>query len=313
MISISVLYLIITILQGSDYMSPFIELKNDRSEKIHYDFPEYPIYIRHAFLSECPNYSAPSHWHDDIEFISILSGEMSYNVNGEIITLKSGEGIFVNSRQMHFGFSPSYKECEFICVLLHPMFICLTPGMERNYVIPVTRNQDLAYIRFTDGIEWNKTIIEGINQIYGERQSAASALKTQSIFTWIWALIYENMPKASHAETSQNIDLFTLKNMIGFIQEYYNEKITLKQIAKAGNIGQSKCCKLFDSYLNQTPNTYLIVYRLNKSAELLRNTDMTVTEISYAVGFSGSSYYAEAFRKWAACSPTEYRRSCNEL
>ena len=64
---------------------------------------EYPIYIRHSCLSSYPGYAAPPHWHDDIEFIIILKGGMTYNVNGKLIDLASGEGIFVNSRQMHFG------------------------------------------------------------------------------------------------------------------------------------------------------------------------------------------------------------------
>lgn len=61
--------------------------------------------MREALLSQYPEYRAPSHWHDDIEFICVLSGGMKYNVNGEIVNLKKGEGIFVNSGQMHSGFS----------------------------------------------------------------------------------------------------------------------------------------------------------------------------------------------------------------
>ena len=53
-----------------------IELKDDRSEKVHYDSLNYPIYIRRAILSQCLNYTAPSHWHDDIELIYIISGFM---------------------------------------------------------------------------------------------------------------------------------------------------------------------------------------------------------------------------------------------
>ena len=79
-------------------MSILMELKDDRSEKVHYDKPGYPIYIRNGRLSYYPNYAAPNHWHDDIELIMILAGEMKYNVNGEIINLSSGNGIFVNAR-----------------------------------------------------------------------------------------------------------------------------------------------------------------------------------------------------------------------
>ena len=121
-------------------MSTFLDLKDDRSENISYDDTEYPIYIRRFCLSSYPNYAAPSHWHDDIEWILILDGSMEYNVNGTLIKLKAGEGIFVNSRQMHFGFSTTHQECDFICILLHPMTLCLTPGIERNYIVPVVQN-----------------------------------------------------------------------------------------------------------------------------------------------------------------------------
>lgn len=98
-----------------------LELKDDRSEKVRYDYTDYPIYVRRALLSAYPGYAAPTHWHDDIEFIAVLSGEMQYNVNGEIVTLNKNEGIFVNARQMHFGFSAKKKNATlfaFFCILL---------------------------------------------------------------------------------------------------------------------------------------------------------------------------------------------------
>ena len=95
----------------------YIDLKDDLSEKMVYDYPDCPAYTIHEMLSHYPNYSAISHWHDDIEFLMIQSGQMQYNVNGKILTLEQGQGIFVNSRQMHYGFSESHRECE---LFLHP-------------------------------------------------------------------------------------------------------------------------------------------------------------------------------------------------
>ena len=115
------------------------------------------------------------------------------------------------------------------------------------------------------------------------------------------------MPKTYGLEQKHHHDLFVLKNMIGFMQQHFREQITLEQIAAAGGVGQSKCCKLFRVYFHQTPNTYLTAYRLNRSVELLRTTDRSITEVAYAAGFNGASYYAETFRKWLHISPSEYR------
>ena len=97
--------------------------------------------------------------------------------------------------------------------------------------------------------------------------------------------------------------------MVGFIQKNYKKKISLAEIAASGAVGESKCCRLFAKYFSQSPNQYLNQYRLNKSLDLLLNTDLPITEIALCTGFSGASYYAEMFRRWMGKSPREYRNS----
>lgn len=283
-----------------------LDLKDDRSERVRYDYTDYPIYIRRAFLSSYPNYAAPIHWHDDLEFIAVQSGSMQYNVNGEIITIKENEGIIVNARQIHFGFSTEKKECDFVCILLHPLLLCATAAYERDFVLPLLHNHNAAFIKLSDDIPWQKTIYENIRSMYLIKNEKAAPLKVQNLFSGIWIQLYENISSESHSNM-QKADLSILKNMIGFIQQNYAEKLSLADIAASGAVGQSKCCKLFAKYIRQTPNTYLTQYRLDKSTELFKRTDMTVAEIAASTGFSGSSYYAEAFRKWCGKSPTQYR------
>lgn len=285
----------------------FMELKDDRSEKIRYDYADYPIYMRKGLLSSYPNYAAPVHWHDDIELIAVLSGEMQYNVNGEVIVLKENEGIIVNARQLHFGFSEKRKECDFICILLHPLMLCTTSAYKRDFVLPVLHNRNATFVKLNKEIIWQKEILEDIGHMYSVKDGKSAPIKVQTLFLNIWVRLYENITHENHSEI-QNADLSILKNMIGFIQQNYAVKISLADIAASGAVGQSKCCKLFAKYIDQTPNMYLTQYRLDKSTKLLKNTDMTVTEIAHAVGFNGSSYYAEAFRKWSGISPSEYRK-----
>lgn len=283
-----------------------LELKDDRSEKVKYDYTDYPIYIRRERLSSFSGYTAPAHWHDDIELIAVLSGEMQYNVNGEIITMAENEGIVVNARQMHFGFSAEKKECDFICILLHPLMLCATYACERDFVLPVLNNRNAACIKLDACIGWQKAVFENIIAMYSARNERSAALRIQNLFSGIWIQLFENIPSESQ-EIKQNADLSVLRNMVGFIQQNYTAKIMLADIATAGAVGQSKCCKLFAKYVGQTPNMYLTQYRLDKSAFLLNNTDMSVTEIATEVGFGGSSYFAETFRRWYGKSPSEYR------
>ena len=137
-------------------MPIIMELNENYSEKVCYDIPQYPVYIRRGLLSQYLNYSAPNHWHDDIELIAVLSGEIEYNVNGELLVLKKGQGLLVNAGQMHFGFSQQKKECDFICILLHPILLCPLPSFERDFVNPLLHNPGLPYLLLKPEIPWEK-------------------------------------------------------------------------------------------------------------------------------------------------------------
>lgn len=286
-----------------------LELKDNRSEKIVYDYSDCPAYTLHELLSHYPNYSAVSHWHDDIEFLTIQSGQMQYSVNREILTLEQGQGIFVNSRQMHYGFSKEHRECEFICILIHPLLLCASSAYEKNFVLPLIQNNEVPFFIFDPSVPWQAEILQQMAGIYAHREEKTAPLRILSAFSLIWSLLFENLPTSSQAEVHTNTDLSAIRSMTGFIQQNYTSKISLSDIAAAGSVGISKCCKLFSRYFSQSPNLYLNQYRLDKSALLLRETDLSITEIALSTGFSGASYYAETFRKWTGMSPGEFRKN----
>lgn len=289
-----------------------MKLKDDLSEKVYYDYADYPIYIKKGLLSYYPDFAAPSHWHDDIEMIAVIKGEMKYNINGKIVTLHPGDGIVINSKQMHFGYSDDKTECEFYCVLLHPLLLCATPAYEKNFVMPIIKNKGFDFILLSKNEVWQQEIYNMICSIYSVRNKKTAPLRVQSVFLNIWTLIYENMSVNEEQEKISS-NLVVIKNMVRFIQQNFADKITLSDIAGAGAVGESKCCRMFKQYLNETPNAYLNQYRLDKSAELLRNTDMSITEIALFVGYAGSSYYTETFHKWFGKTPKQYREVAKQL
>lgn len=283
------------------------DLYDDLSEKVSYDYSDYPAYIRRDLLSSYPGYSAPSHWHDDIELIYILSGQMLYNVSGAVVALKAGEGILVNARQMHYGFSNSKEECDFLCVLLHPTLLCATEMFEREYVAPVL-NRGSSYYHLASEAAWQQEACRLIQAIYQAKGQKMALLYIQQAFLELWALLLENAPLKSGPKNQENSELTTVKSMARYIQENYWQKVTMAEIARAGAVGKSKCCGLFQKYLRQTPGAYLTDYRLHKGMELLASTDKAISEIAGETGFGGASYFAEVFHRCMGMTPREYRR-----
>jgi hypothetical protein len=65
---------------------------------------------------------------------------MIYHVNDQAYPLRKGDGIFVNTNRLHFGSTEelnSPRECNFICLRLHPSLLCVHPYIENHFINPL--------------------------------------------------------------------------------------------------------------------------------------------------------------------------------
>lgn len=286
------------------------DIMQDASEIVHYDKTGIPLYIRTGRLSSSPGMKALCHWHDDIEFIRILQGEMNYHINGENILIRQNDGLMVNARQMHYGYSVNAQECTFICVLFHPSLLSANRLLYQTYIQPVTENQGLPYFYLDSQSPSDLPLLNTITNLSRLKTEAAPCYELQAtalLYTF-WSQLYtKKVLNRLTVREPINQDIQLQKNMVSYICQHYSEKLTLSDIASAGNVCRSKCCKIFRRYLHQTPNDFLNTYRLKVSAALLTTTDLPITEIALTCGFSHPSYYTELFTRTYALTPTAYR------
>lgn len=189
------------------------------------------------------------------------------------------------------------------------MLLCSSKSVEQNFIAPIILNEHIPFYHFRKKNNWENSILSCIRYIYDIRNDKISELKIHKAFLDIWITLCENIVTIRQSDNFKNNNLSVLKNMILFVNRHYKEKLRLEEIASSGNVGKTSCCAIFKKYFNKTPMEYVTEFRFRKSLELLSNTDMTILEISYEVGFSGASYFSETFRKFYGCTPTEYRVS----
>ena len=80
-------------------------------------------------------------------------------------------------------------------------------------------------------------------------------------------------------------------DIIHYLQSYYNQKITIDNLVKVFNTNRTTIITEFKKYTNETINQYLINMRLNMALTMLRDTGLTIDEISERTGFNDSSYF----------------------
>lgn len=288
-----------------------LDVLGDGSEKIHYQNPEIPIYIVYGNLAAFQNMAALSHWHEDVEFLMPVKGYLYYTVNGEQIKIEEGNAIFVNSRQLHYGFSADGTDCEYICVCFKADLLNAHRQLYEKYVLSVVVNNQFPYCVMEKEYKEYARSLELIREL---ADCTEKDMRVLGKLHELWQEIY-NLTEASQSVFVSGRDMQKLKKMIAWIHLQYTEHISLEQIAKEGHVSRNKCCEIFKKYMGHTPNDYVTSFRLEKAGELLTITDGTITEIALSCGFNSASYFTEVFSRKKGCTPKEYREKirCDKM
>lgn len=281
-------------------------------KKVNYDHPSFPMFMRSGRINQYSTKGGPCHWHEDFEFVLIISGHVSVHIDGQLVNVGEREGLFINSRRLHYAHSVNGEDCIYLCIQFSPSLLNLNPYVQHNFLAPLAENQAIPYIHLKTDVEWQRQILRmflEMRDVYTDRVPAYE-LDLISYFFHIISLLCRNMPKDNAAPVSSKeaFGLTRIKQIMNYISEHFKEPLTLEMLADSAGISPTTCSRLFHNYLRRTPIEYLTEVRLDYSCTLLKDTRLSMTEIAYQAGFSDSSYYTKRFRKHYGCTPSEYRR-----
>ena len=96
---------------------------------------------------------------------------------------------------------------------------------------------------------------------------------------------------------STKLQDYYIKEAITYIEQNFQNDISVVDIANRLGINRSYFGKIFKQTLKQTPQEFLINYRMIKATELLRLTKMSIGDISKAVGYENQLHFSRAFKK----------------
>ncbi len=95
--------------------------------------------------------------------------------------------------------------------------------------------------------------------------------------------------------------------VLAYIDEHYKENIKLKTLADIMNISTMYFSNVFKSTFNISPKQYILNKRLTKSQELLIESELSIKDIAYAVGFDNENYFSEFFTSKMGISAMKFR------
>lgn len=98
-----------------------------------------------------------------------------------------------------------------------------------------------------------------------------------------------------------------VEQALGILQSHVSRPLTLGDLCDQLKITQEHLIRLFKRHMNLTPMRYLNNLKLETATSLLLNSDLSVKEISWKLGFSSQYHFSRNFKAYAGCTPTQYR------
>lgn len=113
--------------------------------------------------------------------------------------------------------------------------------------------------------------------------------------------------KSTKLVQSNKMSDYYIKEALNFIEQNFQNNITIEDIASVCGINRSYFGKIFRNSIGRSPQEFLMNYRMTKATELLKLTSLSIAEIGSAVGYENQLHFSRAFKTIYGVSPREWR------
>jgi AraC-like DNA-binding protein len=271
--------------------------------------PEFP-----CDTSETAGTGFPWHWHDELETIHVLKGELIIAAGKERYRVKEGDAVLINSGVPHCLMPENgqwYEECDLV---FHPSFISGGYGsiMYGRYLRPFMNNGEVQGIKFrADDAEESKAS-ENIRKAYllfHEKPRFYEFSMRENLSEVIMKAIDMSGKSDDWYSVEMRRVSERVKEAMKYIDKMLAKPVTAGDISEHIHVSERECQREFKIYLGITPHQYLTERRLTAAASMLMEGDKNINEISYDCGFNDTSSFIRQFRKRYDRSPNEYRKA----
>ncbi len=255
------------------------------------------------------------HTHEFLEIVYVVSGAGSHCIGGTWFPVERGNVLFINLGQTH-AFS-TQGQMELTNLLLLPRFI------DRDLVNADNALELLALSAFSElyfdssaflpAIALSGKELLGMERLLRDMQEEFSG-KSPNYRTALKGYVYILFTKLFRAMQQEQDEVVRqmgriTPEILSYIEQNYAKKLTLQELAGRCFYSASYFSRVFKEAFGITFTDYIGERRLQRAAELLLSTALSVTEICERVGFHDRKQFYKRFREYAGSSPTEYRRS----
>ena len=249
---------------------------------------------------------AVSHFHQNIELVYIIDGEMTLNVDNEIFCMKRDDYIVINANRKH-----SYTGSkDLLTGLIHISYKELSKYIDLNKVnfyCNTVKDENEAYEKM------RKVIYKIFNQY--RHKEGTGRIYLNSLYYDLLNILVSNFLFESNDIRFKNVEVTDnqrINEIINYINANYQRPISLDDIADQFYLSKTYLSKYIKNKLGLNFIDYLNNIRLQHAIDDLKYTNKTILKIALDNGFPNTASFGKKFKETYNMTPSEYMAKVRE-
>lgn len=252
------------------------------------------ISVRH-FITPVGKDCFRTHWHERMELIRVLRGEMHVTCGANSMKLRPGDMAIFSPKMPHRGYAN--EEVEYDVLMFDVRSFYNGSEVSKKYLPAIFDGR----ARF-QGMTSDAETVKCFDEICSKEEKDSLEV-TAYIYRFIYLLYKNNLLEFS--DQTRRSD--TVMEMIEYIEENFERDLTTATIGEHFGYSTEHFCRKFKEATGLTPMNYLKIYRMEEAYKLLKMGERNVSRIAQQCGFTDSNYFTRCFKAHFGMPPSQLK------
>ncbi|MBI9102466.1 MAG: helix-turn-helix transcriptional regulator [Spirochaetales bacterium] len=253
----------------------------------------------------------PPHWHNHSEIIYLQEGRALIYINGSVNTCSEGDLLFIPSGHLHSIVTED--SAQYHALVIGERFLDdIRSDKHSNEILSPFFSESIKksfHINRSDSSY--SGIIKPIKSILNEENEGKPGFELIikiELCRFFTELIRNFPDRLAVGLEDENRPVEKMKNVIEYIFVHFHEKITISLMSNYSHMSDQHFCRVFKAYTGSTFINFLTDYRLEQANQLLKSTDLPITNIPEITGFCNGNYFARVYKNKFGHPPSFLRK-----
>ncbi len=260
------------------------------------------------FFDLSPSFNTSVHNHSDWEFLYVDSGGFDCVIEGESRFIRQGEVLFHQPHEKHRTVCNGKNAAS----IFNMHFITYSPSMEyfKGKVITVTPTALDTLKKLINECSATYRVSEHPMELSNTPPLGGEQMTILLLEEFLILLMRDSENGTTNAKTpvNQTCSVSQIEEICEYLKANVYWKITLNDLVERFHFSKSFLCEQFKINKGNSPINYFLELKITEAKRLLREDDVTITEIAEKLSFESPEYFSRYFKKCVGRSPRDYRK-----